>query len=184
VAPVSLRTGLVALVVAASLGCGRPDLGITLGGIYDLQPDAATPSFILAVTIENRGDAAIVRDGPLVLQVRSVNTGGVLPVPVETRIIGDELPKTLAPGARYAAIYDLWRLGNLFGQDIFPELRRSPDDMRFRLVLETQAGAYESTEARGVAAAGSAVELLSKLERFSAVGPPANVVFDPVADPR
>jgi hypothetical protein len=158
-----LRRWVIALLVAASAGCGPPELEITLGGIYDLQPEAGTPSFVLAVTIENRGHVPIERDGAPVLEVRSVNTGGVLPVPVETWLVGDELPKSLAPGARYTAVYDLWRLGNLFGQDIFPELRRSPDDMRFRLVVETHAGAYESTEARGVAAADSAGELLEKL---------------------
>jgi hypothetical protein len=137
---------VLAIVVAAC----SPGLVVELEGVYDVAPDSPVPRFVARVRIENPTGAAIVLEGPPTLRVRSVRTGGDLPVPLETLVTSEALGTRLEPGTRFSGVYDLWRLGNLYEQDIFPELRRSPADMRFRVVVETGAGRAQSEEWHGV----------------------------------
>lgn len=149
----SLRLGIAVVVALALPGCpawlGGATLGVEPLGVYDLEPDSPIPRFVLAVTFENQGTEPVTLEDP-VLRVRSIHTGGDLPVAADRLAQTEGAGASLAPGARRQVVYDLWRLANLYSQQVFPELRQSPDDLRFRLVVETDRGTVASSEWSGV----------------------------------
>ena len=147
-------TAPVALLTLVMIGCEGGGLVIRSPGLLDVTPDDPMPRFLIRVEFENPGSRAVSLAGRPALHVRTIHTGGDVPVEMDP-VGGASAPDAIAPGESREVTYDLWRLTNLYGRGVFPELRRSPEELRFRIVVETDAGEAESEEWSGVLRAPS-----------------------------
>lgn len=145
-----MRRLLILGATLCVLACSAP-LEIRSPGLLDVAPDAPMPRLFVPVVFDNRDTRDIaLRDDPILI-VRSIHTGGE--VPVEMDPSPTDAPKSVPAGETLELTYDLWQLTNLYGRGVFRELRSAPEDLRFRIAVETDAGTIESEEWQGVRAA-------------------------------
>ena len=151
----------VAILVALALSLPGPQhLTVVAQRVHDIDPSGSSPRLVLAVIFLNRGaDPAEITAKPR-LRVRSVNTGGEMSVRPD-RQIGSHV--RIPPGGSVELVYDLWQLVNLYEQGLFRDLRDSPQDMRFELEVETDAGLCRSDEWSNVTSGSDVGELLKNL---------------------
>lgn len=158
---------LLALAALIVVGIGGycwvrsgPQLVVVAQRVHDVDPLMPAPRLVLVMILANESNDPIEIIAQPALHVRSVNTGGEQAVRPDRQA---GFAVRVPPRGSVELVYDLWQLTNLYLQGFFRDVRDSPQDMRFRFEVETDAGLFRSDEWANVTAGSDFGELLREM---------------------
>ena len=143
----------------------RPRLLVEQQGIYDLMPESNTPRYVLVVTYENLGNSTVTLRRVPSLRVKSQRSTLSREFEINPVDWSERQDISIPPHTRIQTSYSLDDLVKLYTTGEWSELRESPQSIQFRLIVETNAGTFESDLGRGIGPVDAEARML--LRRLS-----------------